>query len=211
MSTKKPEFIFVPETNPSRPGTTRVPPSLYRRQVLDYPTIKLPFPPTITPEELSTSPNKNKVVKSKAPNCFFVYRLAYVRELKNMGRQFAMTEISGIIASSWNKEPKHVKQAYRKLSQDANKMHKKRFGDVQAQPHTNSNDFGSGFDLPYYQQNNPSFIEPLITTYVIDDYLQYPDIYMEYLSFIGQHSKDESSPQCDNSDTTELPESVLQI
>ncbi|CAG8585153.1 12916_t:CDS:1 [Funneliformis mosseae] len=232
------EFIFVPETNPGRPGTTRVPPSLYKRKIQDYPTITLPFPPTITPEELSTCPNKNKVVKSKAPNCFFVYRQAYVRELKNFGRNYSMTEVSGIIASSWRREPKHVKLAYKNLAQDANKMHKKKFGDVQVQPckknlkkqkkkqiqnemklqlplspplsdNSLPNINDSESNLDWcYLQQTNQTFNEPYITYFIEDDLSREDSLMDYFPYIGQPSKDENVSLFNDSEITEISDLI---
>ncbi|GBC05559.1 hypothetical protein RclHR1_00630006 [Rhizophagus clarus] len=108
-----------------------------RKKILDnnQPQIKLPFPPRIDIKEL-IKPNKNGV-KSKAPNCFMIYRQCYVREMRSQKFSYAMTDISGIISESWKREPSNVVQHYKDLAQKANKVHKEIYGTVPAPPKKN--------------------------------------------------------------------------
>ncbi|RGB35548.1 hypothetical protein C1646_667652 [Rhizophagus diaphanus] len=131
-------FIFV-EEGPSggRPASSRN--KAARKKMLNnhQPQINIPFPPTITINELLT-PRKN-CIKSKAPNCFMIYRQNYVRELQNQKLSYAMTDISGIISDRWKNETPKVVEYYKNLAQEANKKHKEKFGTVPVQPRNRKN------------------------------------------------------------------------
>ena len=78
---------------------------------------KVPFPPEINPDEVlnrRTDENLNK----KHPNSFFVYRLAYLKELKKHLNidNVSMNIISPHIGDSWAKESIGVKNMYKQIS-----------------------------------------------------------------------------------------------
>jgi hypothetical protein len=77
----------------------------------------VPYPPDITPEEVISRRSPEKL-KSRPPNRFFIYRLAYIKQLKKFIniKKFSMTKISPHISKSWSAERTEVKQAYKKLA-----------------------------------------------------------------------------------------------
>jgi hypothetical protein len=82
----------------------------------EIPLFNVPYPPELTVEEILSRRTDEKMV-SRAPNQFFIYRLAYIKELrKRIGGNISMTRISPSISLSWSKEPPEVKEAYKKLS-----------------------------------------------------------------------------------------------
>ncbi|CAB4384008.1 unnamed protein product [Rhizophagus irregularis] len=82
----------------------------------EIPLINVPYPPELTVEEILSRRSEDKL-RSKAPNQFLIYRLAYIKELRKMiGENISMTKISRQISSSWAKEPPEIKQAYKNLS-----------------------------------------------------------------------------------------------
>ncbi|CAB4394518.1 unnamed protein product [Rhizophagus irregularis] len=131
-------FIFVEEgITGGRPASSRN--KAARKKMLNnrQPQINIPFPPTITIAELLT-PKKN-CIKSKAPNCFMIYRQNYVRELQNQKLSYAMTDISGFISDSWKNESPSVVEFYKNLAQEANKQHKEKYGTVPVPPRNRKN------------------------------------------------------------------------
>ncbi|RIA89797.1 hypothetical protein C1645_738352 [Glomus cerebriforme] len=126
------ELIFVEDGPKGKPMTSRNKAARIKRVISHHPDIELPFPPTISIDDI-LRPKKN-IVKSKAPNSFMIYRQVYVRELHQRNLSYAMTDISGIISEKWKHERPHVKDHYTKLSQDANKRHKSIYGIVPVQP-----------------------------------------------------------------------------
>ncbi|CAG8728670.1 hypothetical protein RhiirA5_419299 [Rhizophagus irregularis] len=82
----------------------------------EIPLINVPYPPELTVEDILSRRSEEKL-RLRAPNQFFIYRLAYIRELKKIiGESISMTRISPQISSSWSREPPEVKQAYKNLS-----------------------------------------------------------------------------------------------
>jgi len=78
----------------------------------------VPFPPQVTPDEILSRRSEENLDK-KHPNQFFIYRLAYIKELKKYLNidNVSVTVISPHIASSWRKESINVKYTYRRLSE----------------------------------------------------------------------------------------------
>ncbi|RGB34996.1 hypothetical protein C1646_785990 [Rhizophagus diaphanus] len=82
----------------------------------EIPSIKVPFPPELTVEEILRRRPDEKL-GSRAPNRFFIYRQAYIKELrKQVDDTVSMTKISPHIGLSWAKESTAVKEAYKELS-----------------------------------------------------------------------------------------------
>ncbi|EXX64087.1 hypothetical protein RhiirA5_419296 [Rhizophagus irregularis] len=83
----------------------------------EIPLINVPYPPELTVEEILSRRSEEKL-GSKAPNRFFIYRVAYIKELrKRISNNISMTRISPYISLSWSKEPSEVKEAYKRLSE----------------------------------------------------------------------------------------------
>ncbi|CAG8510424.1 4887_t:CDS:2 [Rhizophagus irregularis] len=82
----------------------------------EIPLINVPYPPELTVEEILSRRSEEKL-RLRAPNQFFIYRLAYIKELRKIiGENISMTKISPQISSSWAREPPEIKQAYKNLS-----------------------------------------------------------------------------------------------
>ncbi|CAH1757885.1 10887_t:CDS:2 [Entrophospora sp. SA101] len=149
--------------------------ALARKPVIhEFPNINLPFPPVIKAKDFidpetnsanTSSTNheaatvntnttaiyknsKKKINKltTKAPNKFFIYRKAWVMELRERGFQYPMTEISGFIAKKWQEETPERKNAYVKIAMEAKTLHKQKFGDKIK--YNNNNDFTSASSQP---------------------------------------------------------------
>ncbi|GBB92604.1 hypothetical protein RclHR1_02030007 [Rhizophagus clarus] len=88
------------------------------RKPINYqiPLFRVPYPPQLTVEEIVSGRSEDKL-GSRAPNRFFLYRLAFLKELrKRTDDTVPMTLVSSYISKSWSKEPIAVKDAYKKLS-----------------------------------------------------------------------------------------------
>jgi hypothetical protein len=82
----------------------------------EIPLIIVPYPPELTIEEIVSRRTGDKL-RSRGPNRFFIYRLAYLKELrKKFGDNISMSKISPYISLSWSKEPPEVKVTYKGLS-----------------------------------------------------------------------------------------------
>ncbi|EXX68044.1 uncharacterized protein OCT59_001630 [Rhizophagus irregularis] len=80
------------------------------------PLFKVPFPPELTVEEILSSRSDDRL-KSKAPNRYLIYRLAFLKELrKRTDENVSMTKISSYISSMWFNETTSVRDAYEDLS-----------------------------------------------------------------------------------------------
>ncbi|GES75970.1 kinase-like domain-containing protein [Rhizophagus clarus] len=83
----------------------------------EIPLINVPYPPELTIEEILNR-RSNKKLRSRAPNQFFIYRLAYIKELKKtIDNNISMITLSSYVSLSWSKEPPEVKEAYKVLSE----------------------------------------------------------------------------------------------
>ncbi|CAG8716439.1 14988_t:CDS:1, partial [Dentiscutata heterogama] len=78
------------------------------------------FPPKITIEELISKSLSNADSKyNRTPNPFIIYRKVFNREISKLNIDLSLKEISSKASESWHKESEHVKNAYRKLAEDA--------------------------------------------------------------------------------------------
>ncbi|KAG9295527.1 hypothetical protein G9A89_000178 [Geosiphon pyriformis] len=80
--------------------------------------IKFPLPSEITTEKL----RKMAIKKKKPSNSFIIYRLEYIKEIKKRGLKPSMTQISSKVAEAWRREPKEVKDCYKKLARQNAKL-----------------------------------------------------------------------------------------
>ncbi|RGB32572.1 hypothetical protein C1646_762729 [Rhizophagus diaphanus] len=92
-----------------------------RSQVPDEPEVQLPFPPKITAREV-ISDKKNGRKAKKPPNAFMIYRKVFSRELAKKNLRYQQKKISTLCSISWKQEPENVKQGYRRLAHDADKI-----------------------------------------------------------------------------------------
>ncbi|CAG8580294.1 18173_t:CDS:1 [Cetraspora pellucida] len=83
------------------------------------------FPPKVTIDELISKSLSNSDSKyNRTPNPFIIYRKVFNREISNLKLDLSLKEISTKASESWNKETEHVKNAYRKLAEDAKLLFK---------------------------------------------------------------------------------------
>ncbi|CAB4432510.1 unnamed protein product [Rhizophagus irregularis] len=92
-----------------------------RSQVPEEPEVLLPFPPEITAREIISDKKNGKKAK-KPPNAFMIYRKVFSRELAKKNLRFQQKKISTLCSISWKREPENVKQGYRRLAHDADKI-----------------------------------------------------------------------------------------
>ncbi|CAB4431267.1 unnamed protein product [Rhizophagus irregularis] len=115
------------------------------------PLFKVPFPPELTVEEILSSRSDDKL-KSKAPNRYLIYRLAFLKELrKRTDENVSMTKISSHISSMWFNETTAVRDAYRDLS----KQVENRLTEIRQKEKLVLINESSSLDL---QDNSPSVI-----------------------------------------------------
>ncbi|CAB5156200.1 hypothetical protein RhiirA5_425840 [Rhizophagus irregularis] len=81
------------------------------------PLFKIPFPPELTVEEVLSNRTDDRL-NSRAPNRYFIYRLAFLKELRKRTDDIvSMTKISSYISSMWFNETTAVRDAYKNLSE----------------------------------------------------------------------------------------------
>ncbi|CAG8458920.1 2433_t:CDS:2 [Paraglomus brasilianum] len=120
--------------------------------------ITLPYPPEISPTEL-LSRKKSGPGLTKTANAFFVYRKAYVKELKRLGKRIKMTQISGVISYSWSREPEKTRSAYKDIADEASEMFKKINPTPEKQPSLTKKEIAQKFSRyqPYPLVYTPAY------------------------------------------------------
>ncbi|CAG8745950.1 16321_t:CDS:1 [Dentiscutata heterogama] len=86
------------------------------------PTLVLPFPPQINPEDLMNC--KTRKLPSKPPNAFFIYRKVYTKELVAQNLRFKMTDVSPWVSISWKRESNEVKDKYKAIAKEVRQLYK---------------------------------------------------------------------------------------
>ncbi|CAG8470611.1 11992_t:CDS:1 [Racocetra fulgida] len=112
------------------------------------PPLPLPYPPQVQLQKM-VAKLASKPKLARFPNAFIMYRNEYVQFLKAKGLHLSMTELSPMIAAAWRQEPEYVKDAYTRLSGDAEKLYVRMAANVQpeikykfpAQRHPSFNDY----------------------------------------------------------------------
>ncbi|CAG8712117.1 20325_t:CDS:1 [Dentiscutata erythropus] len=115
--------------------------------------IKLPFPPIIDNDNLI----KQNCVKPLT--AYIVYRYVYIKELRSRNVNFQITRISHVIGDSWKKEPKIVKEEYKKLAENANNRYNFKYQQrqlLQLPVNQSSSPATASESLPTYLNNSPS-------------------------------------------------------
>jgi hypothetical protein len=142
----------------------------------EIPPISVPYPPELTVEEI-LSRRSDERLKSRAPNQFLIYRLAYIKELRKLiGDSISMVKISPYISSSWSREPPEVKEAYKRLSgQVENRLKEIRQNNTLVIIHEN---FSSS---PPQPTNNVTVYEPTFFYSYFDYYDGY--YYYDYYNY----------------------------
>jgi hypothetical protein len=91
--------------------------------ILSY--VRPSFPPIIKVDDLIKNARMNNKRKS-IPNAFIVYRMALIKEYRIKNRKLPpMAEISKIAKSSWDIEPKEVKDYYEEFVREAKSIYNK--------------------------------------------------------------------------------------
>ncbi|CAG8588617.1 2296_t:CDS:2 [Rhizophagus irregularis] len=83
--------------------------------------IKVPFPPQIKAEDILEKRRQNRK-SAKSPNAFFIYRIAYLDQLRLHNFRVKMTDMSGYVSASWKKEPSNVKATYKDLARKVERL-----------------------------------------------------------------------------------------
>jgi len=83
--------------------------------------IKVPFPPQIKPEDILEKRRQNRK-SAKSPNAFFIYRIAFLDQLRIHNFRVKMTDMSGLVSTAWKKEPLHVKAVYKDLARRVERL-----------------------------------------------------------------------------------------
>ncbi|CAG8543710.1 3918_t:CDS:2 [Diversispora eburnea] len=88
-------------------------------------SIKIPFPPHITINDLiaKTSPHGNN--PGRTPNAFIAYKMGIHRVLRNEKCNYSIPAISKFASRNWANEPPQVKKYYKKLANEAKKIYEK--------------------------------------------------------------------------------------
>ncbi|CAG8471939.1 1221_t:CDS:2 [Diversispora eburnea] len=80
-------------------------------------SIKVPFPPPVKPQDfINNGGRKFKTISNRSLNAFFIYRRAYLDQLRVHGIKAKMTDVSPFISSSWKNEPSFVRDAYKEIA-----------------------------------------------------------------------------------------------
>ncbi|GBC05201.1 hypothetical protein RclHR1_00610013 [Rhizophagus clarus] len=146
----------------------------------EIPLVNIPYPPELTIEEI-LSRRSDERLRSKAPNQFFIYRLAYLKELRKiMGENISMTKIAPEVGTSWSREPPEVKEAYKVLSERVkNRLKEMRQNDPLIIIHEN---FPSPPPPPPPTDNDDTVI--FFYPYYLDHYYyDYDFYYYDYYSY----------------------------
>ncbi|CAG8520884.1 1808_t:CDS:2 [Ambispora leptoticha] len=92
-----------------------------------YEILRPPFPLRITVEDLLKKNDHKNRQTLKTVNSFFIYRKAMVMQ-NEKGKKCDMPKLSRIASKFWKQEPPHIKNAYKKLAEDAQELFSKQFG-----------------------------------------------------------------------------------
>ncbi|CAG8672837.1 7981_t:CDS:2, partial [Racocetra fulgida] len=113
MNSSSRSCIFIDASNPKSPN-----------QIVNLnsqPFIKPAFPPLVNVRELMTKQSSGRV-SVRGPNAFIIYRKVFFETARDDGYQLPMTIVSAMASQSWEQEPEIVKESYRELAKEANKI-----------------------------------------------------------------------------------------
>ncbi|CAG8622822.1 9548_t:CDS:2, partial [Gigaspora rosea] len=105
--------IFIDASNPKSPN-----------QIVNLdsqPFIKPAFPPVVDVRELMTKQSSGRP-SVRGPNAFIIYRKVFFETAREDGYQLPMTIVSSMASQSWELEPQNVKDRYKELAKEANKI-----------------------------------------------------------------------------------------
>ncbi|CAG8528412.1 10136_t:CDS:2 [Acaulospora morrowiae] len=129
-----------------------------RKELYDSIIVKVPYPPTVTAEDLFNlrKPTKNGKPPSKVSNSFMVYRGEFYKELRKTHRGIPQYIVSRLASNSWKLEPKDVKEKYLKIARDLDMLflESNEKADVQFQPSPSPSTLVTSTpDLAYFQHS----------------------------------------------------------
>ncbi|CAG8471898.1 1219_t:CDS:2 [Diversispora eburnea] len=79
--------------------------------------IEVPYPPQITPQEIINQRGPERL-SARSPNAFFIYRKAYLNQLKVQKCKYKMIDVSPLAGASWKIASQHVKNAYKEIARE---------------------------------------------------------------------------------------------
>ncbi|CAG8535182.1 4357_t:CDS:1 [Cetraspora pellucida] len=88
---------------------------------MDPASIQVPFLPRVSVSRL-VEKRLQTPAHSKSPNSFFIYRGAFLDEVRTRNCKVKMTDISPIISASWKRQPLFVKNAYKEIAQEVERL-----------------------------------------------------------------------------------------
>jgi len=83
--------------------------------------ITLPFPPVISAQDFLDRRSPDRAT-AKSPNAFFIYRKDFVNYLQVCNYNLKMRDVSSMAGSSWKVASKEVKDAYKQIARDVEKL-----------------------------------------------------------------------------------------
>ncbi|CAG8706234.1 17645_t:CDS:2, partial [Racocetra fulgida] len=99
------------------------------------------FPPEIATDDLISKFRTNsKYNKISNPHPFTIYRNVFNREIAKLNHDISLLEIHARASKSWRKEPKYVKNAYRKFAKEINLSHEIKFESLIKETQKNKSD-----------------------------------------------------------------------
>ncbi|KAF0377937.1 MATA-HMG [Gigaspora margarita] len=97
---------------------------------IEPPLIQLPFPPTITANDIVQRRHHSRI-RSKSPNAFFVYRKAFYDQLALSKQRYQMTYVSKLVSHYWKNETELVKTEYKRIADEVEvKLNEERIKDL---------------------------------------------------------------------------------
>lgn len=126
--------------------------------------ITLPFPPIISAQDLIDKRSPERVT-AKSPNAFFVYRKAFVNYLQICNHNLKMRDVSSMAGLSWKAASKEVKEAYKQIARDVERIiisqRQKRYKEYKNNLNNLNNNAmirSNYLELPYHFHNSTSYI-----------------------------------------------------
>ncbi|CAB4430912.1 unnamed protein product [Rhizophagus irregularis] len=100
----------------------------------DMPKITMPFPPKMTAEEFLRSRPLSRAY-FRSPNSFFIYRQQFVKQLKLENYNDQMVKVSKWAGIFWSNEPSNVKEHYKNIEKEIQKLLNEQFKNEQNNPY----------------------------------------------------------------------------
>ncbi|GES78193.1 hypothetical protein GLOIN_2v1873676 [Rhizophagus clarus] len=171
---------------------------IVRRPNPDDNLITPQFPPNIDPKVLALELfNKGGKRTKKVLNEFFLYRFAFIRELKRQNLYIRQTKISALASTSWHKQKPSVKVEYRRLAREVERLfmiERQREANQREANESSSTDAINHFQLPL---NHLPSDDSLSTKLNDQNNVRLPSKYQEYPAWYEQHDRIILFEKCD--------------